>query len=589
MPETVIEVFEATARANADRPALCVKRGGEWQTTTWRQYRDEVRGAARGFIELGLEPGRGVAILGGNRPEWFVADLAAIAAGGLPTGIYTTSTPEQCRYIADHAEAAVVVVDSREHLEKFLEVRPALSRLRAIVAMDEAAPGGEGVLPWRELLARGNSVPETELDRRLAAQKPEDVCTLIYTSGTTGTPKGVMLTHRNVTWTAARVADLVRLRAGDRVISYLPLSHIAEQVVSLHGPMAFGASTSFAESLEKLGEGMREVRPTFFFAVPRVWEKVQAAVQTAGAQASPRRRRIAAWARGVGLRAGYAEQQGRSRPWTYRLADRLVFSKVRARLGLDQADMCAVSSAPIALETLEFFLSLGIPIYEVYGMSECTGPATISLPGRYRTGRAGFAIPGTELRTAEDGEILIRGPHVFKGYYKDDEATRETLDAEGWIHSGDVGEIDADGFLRVTDRKKELIITSGGKNIAPQHLEGRLKQIPAVSQAVAIGDRRPYVVALLTLDPGRVAEEAAMAGSSARTTAEAARCPVFKAHIEKQVEEVNRGLARFESIKKFDLLSRELSVDEGELTPTLKLRRRAIHEKYRDAIAALYS
>jgi long-subunit acyl-CoA synthetase (AMP-forming) len=251
--------------------------------------------------------------------------------------------------------------------------------------------------------------------------------------------------------------------------------------------------------------------------------------------------------------------------------------------------MLAVSSAPIAKETLDFFQSLGMPIMEAYGMSECTGPTTMSLPGRYRLGRAGYAIPGTELRIAEDGEVLMRGPHVFLGYHKNEAATRETLDASGWLHSGDVGEIDAEGFLRITDRRKELIITSGGKNIAPQHLEGQLKQIPAVSQAVAIGDRRPYVVALLTLDPARVAAEAQKAGSPARTAEQASRCPVFKAYLEKQVEHVYAGLARYETIKRIAILPRELTVEAGELTPTLKLKRRAIHERHKDAIEVLYS
>jgi long-subunit acyl-CoA synthetase (AMP-forming) len=330
------------------------------------------------------------------------------------------------------------------------------------------------------------------------------------------------------------------------------------------------------------------VRPHFFLGVPRVWEKMQAAIEARGAQAGGLRLRLVAWARRVGLRAGDADQSGRPRPWSYALADRLVFRTVRARLGLDRARLLAVSSAPIAVETLEFFQSLGLPIMEVYGMSECTGPATMSLPERYRLGAAGYAISGTELRIAEDGEVLIRGPHVFKGYYKNDAATREALDALGWLHSGDVGELDPAGFLRITDRKKELIITAGGKNIAPQHLEGQLKQIPAVSQAVAIGDRRPYVVALLTLDPSRLAAEAAKAGSPARTVEEAAECASFKAYLERQVEAVNARLARYETIKRFSVLKRELSVEAGELTPTLKLKRRVILERCRETIEKMY-
>jgi long-subunit acyl-CoA synthetase (AMP-forming) len=398
-----------------------------------------------------------------------------------------------------------------------------------------------------------------------------------------------MLTQRNLAFIAEKIQELVPIGPDDRLLSYLPLSHIAEQVVSHLLSIATGSAVYFAESLEKMPENLREVRPHFFLGVPRVWEKVQAGIQAKGAQASPLRRRIAAWAKDVGRRSGDAAQAGRPLPWSYALAERLVFRKVRAALGLDAARMLAVSSAPIAKETLDFFQSLGMPIMEAYGMSECTGPTTMSLPERYRLGRAGYAIPGTELRIAGDGEVLMRGPHVFLGYFKNEAATRETLDADGWLHSGDVGEIDADGFLRITDRKKELIITSGGKNIAPQHLEGQLKQIAAVSQAVAIGDRRPYVVALLTLDPARVAAEAGKAGSPARTAEEASRCALFKAYLEKQVELVNASLARYEQVKKIAVLPRELSVEAGELTPTLKLKRRAVHERHGDTIEALYS
>jgi long-subunit acyl-CoA synthetase (AMP-forming) len=588
MAGTILEVFEVTAAANAGRPAMARKRGGTWERTTWREYRDEVRCAARALLAFGVGPGRGVVILAANRPEWFVANLAAMSAGGRAAGIYTNSTPEQCRYITEHAEAALAVVENRDSLERLQGAGGRPAGLSTIVLMDGATTGPD-VLSWADFLARGAAAYDAELDRRTAAVRPDDVATLIYTSGTTGTPKGVMLTQRNLAFIAEKAQEILPVGAEDRLISYLPLSHIAEQVVSHLLSSATGACVHFAESLEKLPENLREVRPHIFLGVPRVWEKIQAGIQAAGASASPLRRRIARWARGVGLAGGYADQEGRPRPWSYFIADRLVFSKVRERLGLDAARMLVVSAAPIAKETLDFFQSLGLPIMEIYGMSECTGPTTMSIPRRYRLGRAGYAIPGTELRVAEDGEILMRGPHVFKGYYKNEAATRETLDGEGWIHSGDVGEIDAAGFLRVTDRKKELLITSGGKNIAPQYLEGKLKQIAAVSQAVAIGDRRPYVVALLTIDPGRVAAEAEKAGSPARSPAEAARCAIFKAYVEKQVEEINKELARYETIKRVALLPRELSVEMGELTPTLKLKRRVVHEHHQDTIEALYS
>jgi long-chain acyl-CoA synthetase len=586
MASTVFAVLEATAAAHPDLPALREKLDGSWQTTTWEGYRREALAVARGFVHLGLEPGQGVAILGANRPRWFLSDLGAIAAGGVPTGIYTTSTPEQCQYITGHCEAGVLVVDDASRLASF--DRAALPRLRAVVLM-RGESDEPGVYSWQQLLALGEEVPEEVVQNRLARQRPEDLATLIYTSGTTGPPKGVMLSHRNITWIGEQTAAHFRVRTGDVLVSYLPLSHIAEQVVSLHAPIAVGACTWFAESLETLGANLQEARPHMFFGVPRVWEKLQAAIQAAGAKNPPLKKKIAAWARRKGLAAGYAEQRGGGRPAFYGLADRLVFSKVRQRLGLDRARVCSTSAAPISLDTLEFFLSLGIPLLEVYGMTECTGPTTFSTPDRYRTGKAGYAIPGSELKIADDGEVCFRGPHVCLGYYKNEAATRETIDEEGWIHSGDVGTLDDDGFLKVTDRKKELIITSGGKNVAPQPLEAKLKGIPAVGQAVALGDRRNYVAALLTLDPDRLPEEAGKAGSPASDPAAAAACPRFRAYLDRQVDAVNGTLARYEQVRRYAVLPGQLTIEGGELTPTMKLKRRVINEKYAAEIEALYA
>ena len=588
MPQTILEVFDATVKAHAARPAMLRKRGASWEPVTWSGYQEAVARAARALVAHGVGPDGGIVVLSANRPEWFITNLAGMSVGARVAGIYTNNTPEQCHYIAEHAEAVVAVVDGPQALARLMPNGARPASLRTVVLLEGAAEG-PGVVGWKEFLAAGEASHEAEVARRRAALTGESATTLIYTSGTTGTPKAVMLTQRNLAFIVEKIQELVPIGASDSLISYLPLSHIAEQVVSHLLSIATGAAVHFNESLDKLPESLLEVRPHFFLGVPRVWEKMQAAIEAKGAEASALRRKIVAWARGVGLRTGDADQSGRPRPWSYALADRLVFSKVRARLGLDRARLLAVSSAPIAKETLDFFQSLGLPIMEAYGMSECTGPATMSLPERYRLGWAGYAIPGTELALAEDGEVVIRGPHVFKGYYKNEAATAEAKDAAGWLHSGDVGEIDAQGFLRITDRKKELIITAGGKNIAPQHLEGQLKQIAAVSQAVAIGDRRPYLVALLTLDPARLAAEAEKAQSPARTVEQAVASPEFRAYLEKQVEAVNARLARYESIKKFALLSRELTVESGELTPTLKLKRRVILERHREAIEALYT
>ena len=585
MAETVLEIFDATVRAHGERPALAHRRDGRWRAISWSAYADAVAAAAAGLVSLGTGRGEAVVILSANRPEWFVAHLAAITVGARPAGIYTSSTPEQCRYIAEHAGAVVAVVDDQQALARLLGAgRPAC--LRSVVVMDGAPPGA---LPWDDLLARGDAASQAEVQRRAAATRATDVCTLIYTSGTTGTPKAVMLTQRNLAFIAERAPELLPVGPGDHLVSYLPLSHIAEQVTSFLLSMISGATVHFVAGLEGLPQALQEARPQVFFGVPRVWEKIQAGIEAKAATARPLQRRFLAWARRQGLAAGEADQQGRPRPWAQALAERAVFAGVRRRLGLDRARFLAVSAAPIARETLDFFQSLGMAIMEIYGMSECTGPTTVSRPGHYRLGRAGVALPGTELRTAEDGEILMRGPHVFAGYARDQAATDEALDRDGWLHSGDLGVIDSEGFLRVTDRKKELLITSGGKNIAPQYLEGRLRQIPAVSQAVTVGDGRPYVVALLALDPARLAAEAEKAESPARTPQQAAGCPRFAAYLQAQVEAINATLARYETVKRVAVLPRELTVEAGELTPTLKLKRRVILEHYREQVDALYA
>jgi len=552
---TVPQVLDRTAERYGDLPALKHKADGEWQTITWSDYRSAARQVARALIELGLEPGKGVAILGFNRPEWFFSDIGAILAGGVPAGIYTSSAPEQALYIAQHCDAQVIVVEHLDYLQTLLAVRDQLPELRSIVVMEGVPPKElEGVYSWRDVLDLGAAAPESELEARIAAQRPDDCCTLIYTSGTTGPPKAVMLSHHNLVWTAQALIDAYELGPGERVISFLPLSHIAEQLVTVHGPMGIGATTWFAESLEKMGQNLREVRPQVFFAVPRVWEKMQARITEALAESSGLKSLLAGWARRTALEAGYRQQRGERPPALFGLADRLVLSRIRQKLGLDAARIRSVGAAPTSLDTHEFFVSLGIPIYEVYGQSEDTGPATFSLPHAYRTGKAGHAIPGTEVRIAGDGEILVRGPHVFLGYLKNPEATAETLDEDGWLYTGDIGDLDDDGYLSITDRKKELIITSGGKNISPQNIESLLKSIPAVSQAATIGDGRKYLAALVTLDPERLAREVKKAGSKACTVAEAAVDEVFHKYLEGHIERVNERLSHVEAIKRFRTL-----------------------------------
>lgn len=593
MAKLVHEVLFDTAKRYGDRPALRVKRDGSWRTTTWSTYASTARKVGRALMHLGVTNGKGVTIIGYNSPEWLCADVGAIMAGGMPAGIYTTNSADQVRYITDHCEAKVAFADTPVQVDKFVAEADRLPHLETVVQMlgkpAESQRGRLRVISWDELLELAEKTPEAELEARLASQKADDPCTLIYTSGTTGDPKAVLISHDNLTWTAQSTTGALGFSASEVTISYLPLSHIAEQLLSIHLPMGIGSLLYFAESLEKLPDALAEVRPTLFMGVPRVWEKIQAKMMAAGANAKPLQKKIVAWAKKTGLAAGYAVQKGEARPLLLPLAQKMVFDKVRQRLGFDRARMCVTSAAPISKDTLEFFLSLGIPLLEVYGMSECTGPATYSPPDNYKTGKTGICLPGAEMKIAEDGEVCMRGRHVFKGYLKDAEATKNAIDSDGWLHSGDIGVIDSEGFLQITDRKKDLLITAGGENIAPQVLEGHLKSIPVVNQAVVVGDRMKYLAALVTLDPDRVLTEAALAGSPAKTMAEAASCETFKAHLQKQIEQVNEKLARVQTIKKFVVVPAEFSIDGGELTPTLKVKRKVVNEKYKSEIAAMYA
>ena len=593
---TVIAALERAAQQFGERPALAHRTDSGWVTTSWRVYRDGIFRAAAGFVQLGVVPGTGLAIHSANRPEWAVADLAAIAAGAIPTGIFVTNTPEQCAYVLDHTEATIAVADNAEALAKLVAARGGAPRLATIVVFDldesaerEAGEGLPAVVSWRRLLELGAAAGDEGVRQRVAMQRESDVATLIYTSGTTGSPKGVELTHRNLVWTAwCGAKRTIETHVDDRQLSYLPLAHIAEQMLTLHLPLQHGGCTYYVPALDRVPEALREVRPTIFFAVPRVWEKLQTAVEKAIAEAPPLRRRLLAWARRKALAAGYAAQRGEAIGLGAAIADHLVLGKVRARLGLHRVRHAASAAAPISLGTLEFFLSLGVPIFEIYGLSETSGPGTISTPGRFRTGSVGPSMPGVEIRLAEDGEVLMRGPNIFRGYRRDPEATAAALDADRWFHTGDIGELSEDGFLRITDRKKELLVTSGGKKIAPAPIESRLREIEGVAHAVLVGEQRNFVAALLTLDPAALPTLAGRLGSPATTLAAAAGCPLVRSFLGREIERVNSALARFETVRKFEVLPTEFSVDGGELTPTLKLKRKVVRQKFAARIEDLY-
>ncbi|HEY8142853.1 MAG TPA: AMP-binding protein, partial [Kofleriaceae bacterium] len=449
---------------------------------------------------------------------------------------------------------------------------------------------GPEALSWDDFMAKGKDVSDEKFLARLHALEPDGLATLIYTSGTTGPPKGVMLSHDNLLWTAQTVNGLIRNASGDSVVSYLPLSHIAEQMLTIHGPIVAGMCAYFAENLDKVAENLKEVQPTLIFGVPRIWEKFHAGVSEKLGAATGFKKKLVDWVRRVATKKTELENRGEKMgPFLslqYKAANRLVLSKLKPALGLGRARMCVSGAAPIAKEVLEFFGSLDIPIREVYGQSEDTGPTTINVMGRTRFGTVGALIPGVDVKIADDGEILVRGRNVFKGYYKEPEATREAL-VDGWLCSGDLGEISSDGFLSITGRKKEIIITAGGKNIAPKNIEAALKNSRLVAEAVVIGDRRKFLTALIALDDeatkNYLGEKGIVDGQPYHQNES------ILSEVQKAVDEVNKDLAQVEQVKKFTLLSRNFTIENGELTPTLKIKRKVVNVNFADQIEAMYA
>ena len=574
---TLVEQFRRQVAGRPDSPAMYMRAGGRWAPITWRLFGDASRRLSAWLLEEEVAEHAHVAIWSGNRPEWHIADVAVLSTRCRPVPVYLTVSAEQAAYILDHSETQVAFVEGPELLGRLLSVRDRLPGLRRIVVVDGAEAVSEDgfVISWEEALRRGQAAlagRSIELERRAASVLSEDIATLIYTSGTTGPPKAVMITHGNVIAAVIAIMSLEPAYADDRILSYLPLAHIAERLASEFRQYVIGNPTWFT-SIDALAADIREIRPNVFFGVPRVWEKIAARIRTELARQPAPRRLVGSWAFAVGERAGDLRQAGRPVPALlaarHRLADRLVLSRVRAALGLDEAQALASGAAPISLEVLRFFNGLGLEIDEVYGLSETTGATTFNRPGHARFGTVGPPLPGIELRIAGDGEVFVRGATVFAGYHRDPEATAAVL-RDGWFATGDVGELDAEGYLRITDRKKDLIITAGGKNISPSNIEAALTRHPLIANAVVIGDRRPYLSALITIDP-----------------TEAAAYPDVRAEVERHVEAVNATLSNVERVRRWTILEHDFTVGD-ELTPTLKVKRKVVNERYAAEIEANY-
>jgi long-chain acyl-CoA synthetase len=585
---TLCEAFQLTAAAHPDRVALRLKDGEH--ELTWGDYADKVKKLAAGLASLGLGPDDTLGIMLTNRPEFHFADTAAMHLGATPFSVYNTYSAEQIDYLVGDA-ANPVLVTEQAFLERVLEVQRSANSLKHVIVVDGEAP--EGVLTLDEVMERGDA--GFDFDASWRAVKPDDILTLIYTSGTTGPPKGVQLTHDNLIQAVRSFDQIIAFPNDGRVVSYLPMAHIAERNCSHYLPLMLGFSVTCCPNPREVIGYLPEVRPTWFFAVPRIWEKLKAAME-AGMQAEQdeERKKATLWALDVGLRKVRAEQAGEDVPQEladeYAKADDQVLSKIRSMLGLDELESLNVGAAPTPREVIEFFHALGLPLAELWGMSETTGAGACNPPEKVKIGTVGPPAPGIEIKLAEDGEVLIRGPVVMPGYRNAPDKTAEALDSDGWLHTGDIGQFDDDGYLMIVDRKKELIINASGKNMSPANIEAKVKSShPLIGQAIAIGDGRPYNVALITLDPDVAPAFAGQHGIEDSSFESLSQQQAVIDEVQKGVEAANQSLARVEQIKKFKLLPVDWEPGGDELTPTMKLKRKPIAQKYAEEIDELYS
>ncbi|HEX6775164.1 MAG TPA: AMP-binding protein [Methylomirabilota bacterium] len=595
--DTLPRLFRQVVKERGEQVAMREKSLGIWRSITWREYGDGVRRVALGLVALGLRPGDVVSIVADNRPEWLYADLGTISAGGVTNGIYTTDSPRQVEYIVNDSGSRFFFAENEEQLDKILEVRARCPQLVKIFVFDM-----DGLHDFRddqvmsfaallELGARYEREHPGAFDPLVEIARPEDLAILVYTSGTTGPPKGAMLSHRNILFQIGYSDFVTEPRAGDQQLSFLPLSHVAERTFSVFYPLYSGATVNFAESIDTVPENIREVSPAVFFAVPRIWEKFYSSVALRMREATWLGRLAYGWAIGVGMRVAECRLQGRKPSaglrLLFRIADLLVLDNVKRSLGLSRARGAITGAAPIAPELIRWYLALGIDMREVYGQTENCGLATGMPVDRIKLGTVGIARPDTEVRVSPAGEILLKGPHVFLGYFKNPEKTAETI-TDGWLHTGDVGFVDADGFLTITDRMKDIIITAGGKNVTPSEIENQLKFSPFISDAVVIGDQRRFLSCLVMIDHETVAQFAQERNVPFTNFASLCRAQEIQDLIWGEIERVNKQLARVETIKKFRLIEQILTPEDDELTPTMKLKRTFVNVKYKDVIDTMY-
>lgn len=565
-------------RKNDHTLAMRVKKFGLWENITWAEYVKAVNALAAKMIDLGLEAGEHVSLLGENRPEWCIADVAIQTAGAATVGVYTTSSAEQLAYHLRHSDSVGLILEDAEQLEKWLEIQDDFPHIRWVILMDHEP--FERVHQWEDIIESGLLLYGRDpsiVDNRLANIDPNQTALFIYTSGTTGDPKGAMLSHNNLLWAIDSLTSAIHIDSSDELLSFLPLSHIVERLISVTAPLKYGYSVSFTENLDTVMTNLQEIRPTVLFAVPRIWEKIHSLVELNMKDAHMLKRLTYQWA---------AKSLSKPNSFHHALAQLATFKILRYRLGLDRVRVAISGAAPVAPEILGYFRGIGIDIREGYGLTESTGIIAIH-QHEVVLGTVGTAFPGVEMKIADDGEILSKSPGNFLGYYKDEEATAEAMSG-GWLHTGDVGEIDSHDRLSITDRKKDIIITAGGKNIAPQKIENQLKSSIFINDAVVVGDRRRFLSALLVLDEDNVTHWAMERQLSYTTYTDLTQNEEVVELITEEVDAVNRTLARVENIRKFIILPKRLYHEDGEVTATLKVKRSSIENQYAKEIEDLY-
>ncbi len=592
--KSIYEMFKAAVDARGDKPGLKYLQNGNWVPISWNEWFEMSKAIAKGLMALGLEKGDRVNILSNTNHKWVITDIGIIIGGGVTVPIYQSNTARESHYIIDHSESRFIFVENRLQLEKVLTIRDDLPRLQKIIVFNNDVPddADDMIIGFDDFIEFGKAQKNDDDFYKIAESiEPMDLASIVYTSGTTGVPKGVMLPHRNFIYIGAAINDIVDFDPDvDENFAWLPYAHILGRAVQ-YAIIFAKISTSFARGIDTLLEDMQSAKPTFVVSVPRIYEKIYTKVQVGLESASPIKKALFNWSMGVGRKVSHYKQQQQPLPFAlqlkYNIAFKLVLSKIHELFG-GRIRFFVSGGAPLSKDIAEFFHAADVLILEGYGLTETTAPANVNRPNKYKFGTVGPVLPGTEEKIADDGEILIRGPGVMIGYYKNPEETREALDPDGWFHTGDIGEFDEEGFLRITDRKKDIIVTAGGKNIAPQYIENLMKTSPYISQCFVYGDKRKYLTALITLDFEQIKEYADSHGIQYDSLEELAKDPQIEELIKKEIEERNRQLASYETIKKFVILPSDFTIETGELTPSLKMKRKVILNKYKELLDSLY-